>query len=160
MFGSCRFFTLAICFILYAPAIFAGNVREALIVPYKKTNYDVFFNRENTVFIVNRSINLRNASITIGKGSAIKFTKKSSCLKNGSVNFNNCELIGVPKFERINTITGRVQNDTICSAWFSFNNPYSEFTQFLSCFAGDGKCLVLKPNYRYAIDKTNCNTRT
>lgn len=159
MSGFQRFFIVAVCIVLYVPAIFAGSTRESLIVPYKNTNYGAFFNRENTDFIVNRSINLRNASITIGKGSVIKFTNKRSCLKNGSVNFNNCELIGIPNFKRMNTITGGVQNDTICSAWFSFNNPYSELMQFLTCFAGEAKCLVLKPNYKYVIGKTNCNAR-
>lgn len=159
MFGFRRFFIIAVCVILYAPEICAGCVRESIVVPCRNANYESFFNKENTVFIVNRSINLRSASITIGKGSAIKFTKKRSCLKNGSVNFNNCELIGVPKFQRVNTISGSVQNDTICSAWFSFNNPYSELMQFLTCFSGDGKHLVLKPNYKYVVGKTECNAK-
>ena len=154
-----RNFVVAVCIILFVPTAFGGNVRESIIVPYKHANYGDFFNKENTIFIVKRSINLRNASITIGKGSAIKFTNKRSCLKNGSVNFNNCELIGIPKFKRMNTITGGVQNDTICSTWFSFNNPYLELMLFLTCFAGDGKCLVLKPNYKYIIGKTDCNAR-
>lgn len=158
---SCsRYFLITVaCIILYAPATFARNVRDSLIVPCKNANYEDFFDRENTVFIVNRSINLREASITIGKGSAIKFTKKQSCLKNGCINFNNCELIGRPKFERINTVTGGVQNDTVYFAWFSFSNPYLELEQLLSCFAGDGKHLVLKPNYKYVIGKTNCNAK-
>ena len=130
--GFLRFYVVVFCIILYVPTVFAENVRKSIIVPYKHANYGDFFYKENTIFIVKRSINLRNASITIGKGSAIKFTNKRSCLKNGSVNFNNCELIGIPKFKRMNTITGGVQNDTICSTWFSFNNPYLELMLFLT----------------------------
>lgn len=159
MSGILRFCIIVICCFFYAPSIYAGNVRKSVKVPYKIANYEAFFNRENTVFIVNRAINLRNASITIGKGSAIKFTNRRACIKNGSINFNNCELLGAPKFERMNTVTGGVQNDTICSSWFSFTDPYSELMLFLTCFSSDDKCLFLKPNYRYVIGKTNCNAK-
>ena len=135
----------------YNPAEFSGLGRVILrknIVQGKNVLTQEMINKPNTVYEIRYDFDLSGATINVPEGCVLKF--EGGSLKNGTVNFNNTELLGNVLFNT--TVTGTCKNNTIYVDWFAkFENAISISENKVIVFSS--KDYILSQNIKIPTSK-------
>lgn len=100
------------------------NVEDPVTGNVVKMNYltQSMISKENTIYIIQYDYNLNGQTIIIPDNCVLKF--EGGQLKNGTINFNNCNIDNIGNSIILNncTLKGSLNKQVIYSDWFYFNS--------------------------------------
>lgn len=79
---------------------------------------------ENYVYVIDSTFDLNGASVSVSKGSILKFTG-NGIIKNGGLTFDGTYLDGEVSFKNV-SFQGSLLNKTVCLSWFGVNRTVQE----------------------------------
>ena len=135
----------------YNPANFSGKGYKILrrnIVQERNVLTQEMMAEPNTIYEIRYDFDLSGETINVPEGCVLKF--EGGSLKNGTVNFNNTELLGNVLFNT--TVTGTCKNNTIYVDWFAkFENAISISENKVIVFSS--KDYILSQNIKIPTSK-------
>ena len=100
------------------------NVEDPVTGNIVKMNYltQSMISKENTIYIIQYDYSLNGQTIIIPDNCVLKF--EGGQLKNGTINFNNCNIDNIGNSIILNncTLKGSLNKQVIYSDWFYFNS--------------------------------------